>query len=217
VVGVQLGNVEITWLGHGGFRIKDVLHDRVIYIDPYQIDTTVPADVILVTHAHFDHCSIEDLKKISTPKTVILAPADCQSKFQGKMEFRESVIMNPGKDLTLGNINIEAIPAYNKDKQFHLKGNDWVGYVVDINSKRIYHCGDSDFIPEMKNLRHIDVAMMAVSGTYVMTAEEAAQAVASFEPQMAIPMHYGSIVGDNNDAERFKALSKVHVEILEKE
>ncbi len=214
---MKIGNVNISWLGHDGFRITDAINNRIIYIDPYQINSAQPADVILITHAHYDHCSIEDMKKISTPKTVILAPADCQSKFQGKLDFRECIIMNPGKDVTMGNIGIEAVAAYNTNKKFHPKDNEWIGYVVDMNSKRIYHCGDSDFIPEMARLKNIDVALMAVSGTYVMTAAEAAEAVATFDPQLVIPMHYGAIVGEKADAERFKQLSKVPVEILDKE
>ena len=173
-----------------------------------------PADIILLTHSHYDHCSIEDIKRISTPKTVILAPADCQSKVQGKLDFRDFVIMEPGKSITMGNIGVEAVPAYNTDKDFHPKGNEWVGYVVDVNSKRIYHAGDSDSIPEMSKLNKIDVALLPVSGTYVMTAEEAAKAVASFEPKLAIPMHYGAIVGEAGDAERFAALLKGKINVV---
>ena len=213
---MKKGNVEVTWLGHGSFKIKDVLDNRVIYIDPFRINDCEPADAVLITHPHYDHCSIEDLKKIVVPKTVILAPPDCQSKFQGRMDFRDSVIMGAGKNITLGNIDIEAVPAYNTNKKFHLKDNEWLGYVIDINSKRIYHAGDTDAIPEMKNLRNIDIALLPVSGTYVMTAEEAAEAVKMFEPKLAIPMHYGEIVGERADAERFKQLSPVPVEILEK-
>jgi L-ascorbate metabolism protein UlaG (beta-lactamase superfamily) len=214
---MRTGNVEIKWLGHAGFKITDVLENRIIYIDPYQIKDSEPADIILITHSHYDHCSIEDIKKIATPKTVFLAPADCQSKLQGKVDMRDSVIMASGKTITMGNIDVEAIPAYNTDKNFHIKDNEWVGYVVDINSKRIYHCGDTDAIPEMSKLRNIDIALMAVSGTYVMTAEEAAKAIGSFEPKLAIPMHYGSLIGDKNNAEQFKALSETPVEILEKD
>lgn len=214
---MQVGNVDISWLGHDGFRLTDILEGRTIYIDPYQIGSSRPADIILITHSHHDHCSIEDIKKISTDKTVILATPDCQSKLQGKVDFRDLVLMMPGKDVTMGNINVEAVPAYNTDKEFHPKGNEWVGYVVDMNSKRIYHCGDTDMIPEMTKIHKPDVALMAVSGTYVMTAEEAANAVDTFKPKLAIPMHYGSIVGSEEDAKRFKALAKVPVEILEKE
>jgi L-ascorbate metabolism protein UlaG (beta-lactamase superfamily) len=217
VVAVRFSNVDVKWLGHGGFKITDVLHDRVLYIDPYQIEKGEPADAILITHSHYDHCSLEDIKKIATPKTVLLAPADGQSKFHGKIDMRDAVIMNPGKTITMGNIHVEAVPAYNTNKKFHLKENEWIGYVVDINSKRIYHAGDTDIIPEMSKLNKIDVALMPVSGTYVMTAEEAAKAVQSFEPKVAIPMHYGAIVGDKDDAVRFKQLCETPVEILEKE
>jgi L-ascorbate metabolism protein UlaG (beta-lactamase superfamily) len=214
---VLVGNVDIRWLGHSGFRLTDMLERRVIYIDPYQISGAEKADIILITHSHYDHCSIEDLKRISTPKTVILAPADCQSSVQGKVEFRDLVLMSPGKSITMGNIHVEAVPAYNINKKFHPKSNDWVGYVVDVNSKRIYHAGDTDAIPDMARLHKIDVALMPVSGTYVMTAEEAANALKTFKVKQAIPMHYASIVGDRKDAEMFKKLSPVPVDILEKE
>ncbi|NQU79406.1 MBL fold metallo-hydrolase [Candidatus Woesearchaeota archaeon] len=213
---VLFGNVDLSWLGHSGFKIKDTLHNRVLYVDPFKIGECEPADAILLTHSHYNHCSIEDIKNISTPKTVILAPADCQSKFRD-IALRTAVIMSPGRSITMGNINIEAIPAYNNDKEFHQKDNGWLGYVIDINSKRIYHSGDSDFIKEMTNLNKIDIALMPVSGKFVMTAKEAAEAVASFEPKLAIPMHYGEIIGDKADAEKFKELSSVPVEILEKE
>ena len=215
---MHLSNVDIQWIGHAGFRLTDMIYNRVIYIDPFKISGGVSADVILITHEHFDHCSIEDLKKVSTPKTVIIAPADCMSKFQGKIDCKTVKILKPGQDLTLGNINIEAVPAYNKDKEFHPKSNEWVGYIVDMNSKRIYHTGDSDNIPEMTKLRHIDLALMPVSGTYVMTAEEAANAVNEFLPKHAIPMHYGTIVGEPADAERFSKLcsEEVKVEVLTK-
>jgi L-ascorbate metabolism protein UlaG (beta-lactamase superfamily) len=212
-----VGNVDIRWLGHSGFKIVDVLDKRVIYIDPFQLGSADKADIILITHSHYDHCSIEDLKRISTPKTVILAPADCQSAVQGKVDFRDFVIMSPGKNITMGNIYVEAVPAYNIDKSFHPRSNDWVGYIVDMNSKRIYHAGDTDAIPDMAKLHKIDVALVPVSGKYVMTAEEAAKAVESFKPKLAIPMHYNSIVGSKSDAESFKKLLKLPVEILEKE
>ena len=215
---IDVANVSINWLGHASFKITDKIDNRVIYIDPYKIsEKNEKADIILVTHSHFDHCSIKDLQKISDPKTVILAPADCMSKFQGKFDFRDSRIMNPGASVNLGNIEIETIPAYNTNKQFHPKENEWVGFVIGLNSKRIYHCGDTDFIPEMNSLKNIDIALIAVSGTYVMTAEEAAQAVNSFKPKLAIPMHYSEVVGTEADANKFKELAEVPVEILKKE
>jgi L-ascorbate metabolism protein UlaG (beta-lactamase superfamily) len=212
-----VGNVDIRWLGHSGFKLVDVLERRIIYIDPFKIGSADKADIILITHSHYDHCSIEDLKRISTPKTVILAPADCQSSVQGKVEFRDLVIMSPGKSITMGNIHVEAVPAYNMDKQFHPRSNDWVGYIVDMNSKRIYHAGDTDAVPDMAKLHQIDVALMPISGKYVMTAEEAANALKSFKVKQAVPMHYDAIVGSRADAELFKKLSPVPVTILDKE
>ncbi len=214
---MRIGNVEISWLGHSGFRITDVLENRVIYVDPFQIKDGAKADAVLITHSHYDHCSIGDLNKICTPKTVIIAPPDCQSKFQGKIDMRDSRIMAPGKSLLMGNINIETIPAYNTDKEFHPKDNEWVGYVIDMNSKRIYHAGDTDATIELADLNKIDVALVPVSGKYVMTAEEAAHAVNKLEPKLAIPMHFGAIVGDVKDAFRFRELSHVPVKILDKE
>jgi len=214
---MRIGNVELTWLGHASFRLKDILHGRTIYIDPYQLGDCEPADAILITHSHYDHCSIDDLKKVCTPKTVILAPPDCQSKFQGKIDHRDSVLMTPGKSIVMGNIDIEAVHAYNTDKEFHPKENEWLGYVVDMNSKRIYHAGDTDATVELADLNKIDIALVPVSGKYVMTAEEAAEAVNRLEPKLAIPMHYGAIVGEKSDAEKFKELCNVPVEILDKE
>ena len=214
---LRVGNVELTWLGHSGFRLTDVLENRVIYVDPFRIKEGVKADAILITHPHYDHCSIEDLQKISTSRTVIIAPPDCQSKFQGKLDFRDCRILAPGKSIMMGNIGIEAVPAYNTDKEFHPKDNDWVGYIIDMNSKRIYHSGDTDATIELADLNKIDVAIVPVSGNYVMTAEEAAEAVNRLEPKLAIPMHFGAIVGDQTDAEKFKRLCDVPVKILERE
>jgi L-ascorbate metabolism protein UlaG (beta-lactamase superfamily) len=213
------GNLNIEWLGHSAFRITDLLYNRVIYIDPFKISRGAPADIILVTHEHFDHCSIEDIKRVAKPSTVIISPADCISKFQGKIDYRAIKILKPGSEVVLGNINIKATEAYNTNKQFHPKDNEWVGYLIGINSKKIYHAGDTDHIPEMDSLRKVDIAMMPVSGTYVMTAKEASDAVNIFLPKIAIPMHYGAIIGEESDAKIFEELcnpDEVKVKILEK-
>lgn len=214
---MKTGSVEIKWLGHSGFQIIDLLENRVIYIDPFEITQSQAANIILLTHSHYDHCSVNDINKISTPRTIVIAPPDCQSKLQGKVDLRDCVVLSPGKKICAGNILIEAIPSYNTDKKFHPKSNEWLGFIVDINSKRIYHAGDTDIISEMSTLKNIDIALLPVSGTYVMNAEDAAQAAALFKPKLAIPMHYGSIIGEKSDAEKFKTLCKTPVEILDKE
>jgi len=125
--------------------------------------------------------------------------------------------MKPGDVLDLANIRIEAVPAYNTDKDFHPRKNGWLGFIVDIQGVRIYHAGDTDFIPEMKGLKP-DIALLPVSGTYVMTAEQAVKAALAIQPKLAIPMHYGAIVGDVQDAVDFKKAleGKIEVRILEK-
>ena len=197
---------NIKWLGHAGFKING---EKTVYIDPFKINETEPADIIIVTHEHFDHLSPNDIKKIQTGNTTIVTTPDCYSKISGNVKT-----ISPGKTLIVDGIKIEAVPAYNINKQFHPKANAWMGVIISINNKRIYHAGDTDNIPEMSNLKNIDVALLPVSGTYVMTAEEAADAANRIMPKVAVPMHYGSIVGTRNDAEKFKKLCKCKVEIM---
>ncbi len=196
----------IHWLGHDCFKITNNL---VIYTDPFNIKKQDKADIILITHEHFDHCSPDDIKKIQTKDTVIVAPADCLSKLTGTVK-----IMKPNETISVKGISINAIPAYNINKQFHPKMKGWVGYIITVNNTRIYLAGDTDYIPEMNSLHNIDIALLPVSGTYVMTAEEAAQAAMAIKPKVAIPMHYGAIVGNIADAKKFKQLLKGHIEVV---
>lgn len=197
---------NIKWIAHDCFRIESAV---TIYFDPYQIPSGAEkADIILITHSHYDHCSIGDVKKLIKENTTIVCPPDCVSKVTGSVEKGHLKIMTPGSTEKIGDINIEAVPSYNTNKPFHPKENDWLGYVVTVNGKRIYHAGDTDLIPEMSQLKDIDVALLPVSGQFVMTAEEAAEAVKIIKPKVAIPMHYGAgVAGTKEDAERFKKLA----------
>lgn len=195
----------IEWLGHASFKMTK---GAVIYVDPWELRATEPADFILITHQHNDHCSVDDIKKIQKNNTVIVAPVDCGLKLAGHIST-----VKPGDKLNLKAITVEAIPAYNVNKPFHPKAKGWVGFIIEVGDERIYHAGDTDFIPEMKGL-DVDVALLPIGGTYTMDAKEAAQAAHSIKPRVAIPMHYGSIVGTTKDAERFKELCDVEVEIL---
>ena len=215
---MEVEGINIEWLGHASFRLKN---GKTVYIDPYEIEGGEKADIIFITHAHYDHCSIADIKKIVNPETIIVAPPDCQSKFSGKVEVKDVIIVEPGKKYSADGIEFETMPAYNTSKEFHPRANEWVGYIITINGKRVYHPGDSDFIKEMDGLT-VDIAMLPVSGTFVMTAEQAAEAAKAINARVFIPMHYGKVViegktlGTATDAERFKELCNKPVVILEK-
>lgn len=195
VMGVQEVVKNITWLGHDGFLIKG--DGKAIVIDPFQVKQCEPADVILVTHEHYDHCSPEDIQKVQEASTVIVTEADSAKKLSGDVR-----VVQPGDKLTVSGIQIEAVPAYNTNKNFHPKQNGWLGFVLTVDGVRIYHAGDTDLIPEMDSIK-ADIALLPVSGTYVMTAEEAVEAAKIIKPKLVIPMHYDSIVGSADDARRF--------------
>ncbi|MBF0542364.1 MAG: MBL fold metallo-hydrolase [Nitrospirae bacterium] len=206
---------NIKWLGHDTFRIAG---KKLIYLDPFKIKNHEAADIIFCSHSHHDHCSPEDIVKLLGKNTIIIAPADCLKilKINSLKTVKEIKAIKPGDTLDIDGIKIKAVPAYNTNKQFHPKSNQWVGYIITIDGNTIYFAGDTDHIPEMKNIKGIDIAMLPVSGTYVMTAEEAASAAIDISPKIAIPMHYGTIVGSKTDAERFASLlkGKVSVQIL---
>ena len=208
---MRYNNVEIDWLGHAGFQIN-----KKIYIDPFQIDVNDKADVILITHSHYDHCSLDDLKKIIKSDTIVIGPPDVQSKI-GKISHEiKFQMVQPFQRLSVKGFTIETFPSYNINKSFHPKSNGWLGYIIHINGVKICHVGDSDATPELKQLKGIDVLMLPVGGNYTMNYEEAADVANIVMPRVAIPMHFGSIVGTISDANKFKDLCKCRVEILKK-
>lgn len=205
---------DIVWLGHDTFKLSG---EKVVYIDPYELTVTDKADIVLITHSHSDHCSPADIERISGPDTQFVAPAECKAKLKG----RSLRTVRPGDALAVDGVKIEAVAAYNLTKfrspghPYHPQGDGKVGFIVTLNGRRIYHAGDTDLIPEMKEIV-CDIALIPVSGTYVMTAEEGAQAADLIKPKVAIPMHYGAIVGSESDADTFKRLTTVPVVILHK-
>jgi L-ascorbate metabolism protein UlaG (beta-lactamase superfamily) len=195
---------SVHWLGHAAVQIKG---SRVVYVDPFHIRTKETADLILITHDHYDHLSIQDIQKIQGPKTVIVAPASAAG-LSGTVRR-----MNPGDSIDVEGVHIRAVPAYNIDKPFHPRKKGNVGYVFTVDGVTYYHAGDTDFIPEMEDIR-ADVVFLPVGGTYTMGPEEAAKAAEAIGPKIAVPIHWGSVVGTQEDAKAFERLCRCPVKIL---
>ncbi|HXH51410.1 MAG TPA: MBL fold metallo-hydrolase [Terriglobia bacterium] len=204
---MKLLNLEFTRIAHDTFRVAG---SKVIYTDPFKVSKEDKADIVLLSHEHFDHLSLDDLNKVCTPETTIVASLSCKEGLQ-KVKAKEKHFIEPGMKQNVGQVAIEAVPAYNVNKfrepgkVFHPKDVKGVGFVVEMDGTRVYYAGDTDFIPEMKSIR-CDIALLPVSGTYVMTVEEAAKAAQTINPQIAVPMHYAAIVGTEDDAKKFKSM-----------
>ena len=199
--------ITIQWLGHASFKICH--EDTVIYIDPWKLkESPHDATLVFVSHSHYDHYSPEDIAKVSGQDTKLIASADVVAK-----EKAGEAIMS-GLTVELESVRVRGVAAYNPNKQFHPKANNWVGFIIEIGSKRIYYAGDTDLTEEMKALKDIDIALLPVGGTYTMNADEAAEAAKHIKPKQAIPYHWGDIVGRRSDAERFAELAECEVKIL---
>lgn len=203
---------NIHWLGHASFLIEGA--GLAICIDPWKLEDAPKADLILITHDHRDHCSPADVTKVRKETSVIVTVAAAASKLSGQIE-----VVQPGDEIVIRGIPISTVPAYNVNKfrspgvPFHPKESGYVGFIVAVEGQRIYHAGDTDHIPEMSSI-DADVALLPVSGIYVMTADEAAEAAAVIMPKLAIPMHVGGGIGSLTDARRFQQKASVPVTIL---
>ncbi len=191
----KFNGIEIEWLGHATFKIKN--KNLVIYIDPYVIPSEAEkADIILSTHSHFDHCDKNAIEKILKDDTIVVAPEECAEKFENGRAVKI------GDVLEIKGVKIEVVHAYNTTKPFHPKGSGY-GYIVEIEGLRIYHAGDTDFIPEMKEIK-ADIALLPIGGTYTMDMNEAVEAALAIKPKYVIPMHYGYLKETKADPEEFK-------------
>jgi L-ascorbate metabolism protein UlaG (beta-lactamase superfamily) len=205
---------KLHWLGHDSFRLDG---PPVIYFDPWKLHGRLPiADLVLVSHQHYDHCCPEDVAKITGPQTVVVANPGAAADLPGARTIR------PGEHMTVAGVEVEAVRAYNVNKfrspgvPYHPREADHVGFIVTVDGVRLYHAGDTDQIPEMAEIR-CDIALLPVSGTYAMTAEEAVEAARAIGPQIVVPMHYGSGIGDDSSGRRFAKLYKGEVALLKAE
>ncbi len=201
---------NIHWLGHSTIYIKG--KKEVIYFDPYKLKSGLSkADIILITHGHFDHCSKDDIGKIKKEETVVIGPCSIEKKLPYPVK-----VMTAGDKINIGDIAIEAVEAYNTNKEFHPKTEGCLGFIITVSGIKIYHAGDTDIIPEMNKIK-ADIALLPVGGTYTMDPEEAAKAADIIKPKVAIPIHWGSSAGSSDDACNFQKFCRVPVRILNKE
>lgn len=207
-------NIERTvhWLGHASFRLESQA-GTMVYIDPYNLkEQAKKADIVLITHPHFDHFSPADIAKVVKTGTRLFGPEALAGKVGG-----DFATLKPGDRAEAAGAAVEAVAAYNTDKNFHPKASGFLGYVVTIDGAAVYHAGDTDLIEEMKNIR-ADVALLPIGGTYTMDAHDACKACRIIKPRAAVPMHYGSVVGSREDAIRFQNLcAGCEVKILAQE
>jgi L-ascorbate metabolism protein UlaG (beta-lactamase superfamily) len=209
---------SLEWLGHAGFRLK--VGQAAVYIDPYRVGDGPPGDLILITHGHYDHFSPRDVERLSHDRTILIGPPAVAERASGRV-----LSMGPGQlvdDELVRGVEIATVAAYNTSKRgpdgnvFHPREAGGLGYDLNVRGERLYHSGDTDVIPEMDSVTGVDVALLPVSGTYVMTAGEAAEAARRIQPRVAVPMHWGEHIGTRSDAEAFAQLAPVEVEILER-
>ncbi len=209
----------LDWLGHSGFRIR--AGRAIVYIDPYRVpEGSPPADLILITHGHYDHFSPQDIERLSTKETWLVGPPAVAERVSGQVHS-----IAPGElldeELVRG-VHVAAVAAYNTSKRdadgkvFHPREAGWVGYELTVWGERLYHSGDTDVIPEMDAVTGVDVALLPVSGIYVMTPQEAAEAARRIQPRVAVPMHWGEHIGTEADARAFADKATVDVRILDR-
>ena len=190
----------LYWIGHASFYIKS--DAATIFIDTFNIGDFIreKADLVLITHAHYDHCSKGDIRKVmKSDETEIICPKGCLNGG----DFKNFRVVEPGFEDKFRDLGISTIPAYNfreERRNFHPKANGWVGWIVDVGGYRIYHAGDTDFIEEMRELKGIGASLLPIGGHFVMTVEEAIEAAKAINAQTAVPMHYKQLLGKEGSA-----------------
>ena len=197
----MIGNIVCSFRKYSSIKINK---EKVIYIDPFKIEKNYnDADIVFITHDHYDHYSEEDIDKVINENTIIIIPEELLTKLLRKGINKNAIItVEPNVKYMVQGIKFETIPAYNTNKSFHPKENDWVGYIITLNDIRYYIAGDTDITEENRKVK-CDVAFVPVGGTYTMDFKEAAQLINEIQPKIAVPIHYGSVIGTEQDASDF--------------
>ena len=208
---MNISNIEINTQS----SIKLTL-DKIIYFDPYKIeDNKHDADIIFITHNHYDHMDNESIEKVKSENTIIVAPKSMEEIIKN-IEFRDYIFLNPGDDINIDNINVKAIPAYNIEKTFHPRENNWLGYIVTYNNISYYVAGDTDKTEDNEKIK-CDIALIPIGGHFTMDVFEASELIRIINPSIVIPIHYGSIIGDILDGKKLAdILSDTNIEVIEK-
>ena len=204
----MLNNIEV--LCHSSIKINKEI---IIYFDPFKIEKNYnDADIIFITHDHYDHYSEEDIDKVIKNNTIIVSPVDLLEKLLNKGLKKENIIsVEPYEDYNIKNLKFSTIPAYNVNKQFHPRKNNWVGYLIELEGITYYIAGDTDITEDNKKIK-CDVAFVPIGGTFTMNYQEASELINTIKPKIVVPIHYGSIVGTKEDAINFKKLINPEIE-----
>ncbi len=204
----MLENIEV--LCHSSIKFNKGL---IIYFDPFKINENYnDADIIFITHSHYDHYSEEDISKVIKDNTTIVVPKDLEDMvLQFGFAKEHIIVVSPNEEYSVLGINFKTIPAYNTNKNFHPKSNEWVGYIINLDQTTYYIAGDTDITEENRQVK-CDVAFVPIGGTYTMTYSEAAELINEIKPQIAVPIHYGLIVGNKEDANNFANLVDKEIE-----
>lgn len=208
---MNTNNIEVNTQS----SIKIVL-DKTLYFDPFQIeDNFKDADIIFITHNHYDHFDIESINKVKNEKTIVVAPKSMKDDID-VIDFKEYIYLEPNEETSIDNISIKSIPAYNNDKQFHPRNNNWLGYIVSYNNVTYYIPGDTDKTKESESVK-CDIAFVPIGGHFTMDVDEATELIKTINPKIVIPIHYGTIIGNIIDGNRLKdSLKNTSIEVVNK-